>query len=311
MTKVTINPPKTPVTKGSNGVAAATLPNICKMPPPPPPFVPTPLPNVGQSGEQPSGYSITVKIEGQPVAIRGASFGSRGDLASRGTGGGVISNNAEGPTKFLGPGAFDVHIEGKSVHLLSDSTLNNCGPSGSPANSATMAGLIQSPLVATETPTTACTGSQHVWEAQEAPDTPTLDRKIRDGKAARSQGARFEAAAAEHNKNSGELKRTSQLSGSGKAKIWWICSVCGFKREGDQLHDGPQPGSAPVAVEVKSKPVLSDKDLRQLGRNCQAVGQGGASGLIYKLPASGSEAAIAQLRNAEKIMNCVIKIVKI
>ncbi|NTX11907.1 DUF4150 domain-containing protein [Myxococcus sp. CA056] len=143
MGTVGINPPKTPVTEGSKGVAAATLPNVCKMPGPPAPFVPTPLPNIGDSGSSPKGYSKTVTIEGKAVAIQGASFGSSGDIASKGTGGGITSMNAEGPTRFIGPGSMDVHIEGKNVQLLGDQMLNNCGPSGSPANSATMTGLIQ------------------------------------------------------------------------------------------------------------------------------------------------------------------------
>jgi hypothetical protein len=143
MPSVTINPPKTPVTSGSNGTASATVPNVCKMPGPPAPFVPTPLPNIGQSGKQPDGYSTTVKIEGNPVAIRGASFGSSGDIASKGTGGGIVSSNAEGPTQFVGPGSLDVNIEGKNVHLLGDPTLNNCGPSGSPPNAACMMGTMQ------------------------------------------------------------------------------------------------------------------------------------------------------------------------
>ncbi|HEX5660054.1 MAG TPA: PAAR-like domain-containing protein [Polyangiales bacterium] len=143
MSTITVNYPKTPVTKGSNGVASATLPNVCKMPPPPPPFAPTPLPNIGQSGKQPQGYSTTVKFDGQPVAIQGASFGSSGDIASKATGGGIVSNNAEGPTKFIGLGSFNVQIEGKNVQLLGDPMLNNCGPAGSPANSATMMGVMQ------------------------------------------------------------------------------------------------------------------------------------------------------------------------
>src|ERR1700710_2269280 len=98
MSTITVNFPKTPVTKGSNGIASATLPNVCKMPPPPPPFAPTPLPNIGQSSKQPQGYSTTVTFDGQPVAIKGASFGSSGDIASKATGGGIVSNNAEGPT---------------------------------------------------------------------------------------------------------------------------------------------------------------------------------------------------------------------
>lgn len=146
MASVSINSPKTPVTKGSTGIAQATLPNICKMPGPPAPFVPTPLPNIGESGKNPQGYSTTVKIEGEPVAIRGASFGSSGDIASQGTGGGIVSNNVEGPAKFIGLGSFNVTIEGKNVQLLGDPMMNNCGPSGSPANAATMMGLKQGSL---------------------------------------------------------------------------------------------------------------------------------------------------------------------
>src|SRR5688572_13237998 len=113
------------------------------MPGPPAPFVPTPLPNIGKSGKDPKGYSKTVVIEGKAVAIAGASFGSMGDVASKGTGGGMISMNVEGPTKFIGPGSFDVQIEGKNVQLLGDPMLNNCGPSGAPANAATMTGILQ------------------------------------------------------------------------------------------------------------------------------------------------------------------------
>ena len=59
MSSVGIHPPKTPVTKGSNGIAKATLPNVCKMPGPPAPFVPSPLPNIAKSGNSPKGYSTT------------------------------------------------------------------------------------------------------------------------------------------------------------------------------------------------------------------------------------------------------------
>lgn len=171
MGKVAINPPKTPVTKGSSGIAAATLPNVCKMPGPPAPFVPAPLPNIGKSGDSPKGYSTTVTIEGQPVAITGASFGSQGDMASKGTGGGLVSSNTHGPTKFLGPGSMNVQIEGKNVQLLSDPMFNNCGPSGSPANAATMTGIVQMAKVVSVTygddkPCGRC-GKTHPLEAGE------------------------------------------------------------------------------------------------------------------------------------------------
>jgi uncharacterized Zn-binding protein involved in type VI secretion len=146
MPSVAVNSPKTPVTKGSNSVAAATVPNVCKMPGPPAPFVPTPLPNIGRSNLSPQGYSTSVKIEGEPVAIQGASFNSIGDIASKGTGGGIVSNNCEGPTKFIGPGSLDVKIEGKNVQYLGDPMMNNCGPTGSPPNAATMMGVVHAPL---------------------------------------------------------------------------------------------------------------------------------------------------------------------
>ena len=313
MGTIGVNPPKTPVTKGSNGIAAATVPNICKMPGPPAPFVPTPLPNIGKSGMSPQDYSTTVKFDGETVAIKGASFGSMGDIASKGTGGGLISMNCEGPTKFIGPGSFDVKVEGKNVQLLSDPMLNNCGPSGSPANAATLAGVLQlTEVVNTENPNTRCpAGGGHRWEAQEGSGSPRLDRKISDGKAAASKGAQFEAAAAEHNRKSGDLTRSSQLS-SPEDPVMWVCAVCGFAREGDQLHDGPKPGSAPVAVEVKAKKALGARDLRQLGRNIQAVAQGGASGLIYKLPAGANGSVSAgQVKAAGDALGCAIRVIRV
>ena len=102
---------------------------------------PAPLPNIAKSELSPKDYSKTVKIEGKTVAIRGATFESMGDMASKGTGGGLISANCHGPAKFITPGSMTVKFEGKSVHLKGEPVLNNCGPSGSPPNTgATMMG---------------------------------------------------------------------------------------------------------------------------------------------------------------------------
>lgn len=147
MRTVTIHPPKTPVSKGSNSFSIATLPNWCKMPGPPAPFVPVVLPNIGRSALSPRGYSTTVTMEGHPVAIMGASFNSIGDIASKGTGGGVLSMNTHGPTKFIAPGSLTVQVQGKNVHLLSDIMSNNNGPAGSPPNAATLAGTVHIPIV--------------------------------------------------------------------------------------------------------------------------------------------------------------------
>ncbi len=125
MITVAVNQPRTPVTKNSQGLKVAALPNVCKMPGPPAPFVPTPLPNIGKSGNSPDGYSTTVTIMGEHVAIKGASFKSMGDIASKSTGGGIISASVEDVTEFVGPGSMNVTIEGKAVQLLGDVMTNN------------------------------------------------------------------------------------------------------------------------------------------------------------------------------------------
>lgn len=127
MVSVGVNPPKTPVTEGSTGVAAATAPNVCKMPGPPAPFVPTPLPNIGTSGDSLSDATSTVKIEGKKVAIKGSYFMSQPspDVASKGTGGGLLSAATQGKTEFVAPGSMDVKAEGKNIQLLGDAMTNN------------------------------------------------------------------------------------------------------------------------------------------------------------------------------------------
>lgn len=135
MSTIAVNPPKTPVTEGSGGKALATTPNVCKMPGPPAPFVPTPLPNLGTSGDRLTDGTTTVKFEGKKVAIKGSYFMSQpsGDVASQGTGGGLISSRTQGKTEWLAPGSMDVKAEGKNIQLLGDAMGNN---GGSPVNAA-------------------------------------------------------------------------------------------------------------------------------------------------------------------------------
>jgi uncharacterized Zn-binding protein involved in type VI secretion len=137
MSSVGVNPPHTPVTEGSGGKALATTPNVCKMPGPPAPFVPTPLPNLGTSGDRLTNGTTTVKFEGKKVAIKGSHFMSQpsADVASQGTGGGLISSKTQGKTEWLAPGSMDVKAEGKNIQLLGDAMGNN---GGSPVNAATM-----------------------------------------------------------------------------------------------------------------------------------------------------------------------------
>jgi uncharacterized Zn-binding protein involved in type VI secretion len=147
MPSVAVNPPKTPVTEGSMDIAPATLPNVCKMPGPPAPFVPTPLPNIGRSADRLQKATKTVRIEGKKVAIKGAYYMSQPspDVASKGTGGGIVSATVQGKTKFVAPGSMNVKFEGKNVQLLGDAMSNN---GSNPANSGTLPGNQQGPLVA-------------------------------------------------------------------------------------------------------------------------------------------------------------------
>jgi uncharacterized Zn-binding protein involved in type VI secretion len=127
MISVGVNPPKTPVTEGSMDMAPATMPNVCKMPGPPAPFVPTPLPNIGRSADRLDDATETVKIEGKKVAIKGSFYMSQPspDVASQGTGGGLISSQTQGKTEFVAPGSMDVKAEGKNIQLLGDAMTNN------------------------------------------------------------------------------------------------------------------------------------------------------------------------------------------
>ena len=144
MISIGVNPPKTPVTEGSMDMAPATLPNICKMPGPPAPFVPTPFPNLGRSGDKLKKCTKKVLFEGKKVAIKGSYYMSMGDIASKGTGGGIVSATTHGKTKFVAPGSMNVKAEGKNIQLLGDAMTNN----GNQDNSATVPGNQQPPALA-------------------------------------------------------------------------------------------------------------------------------------------------------------------
>lgn len=290
MSSVAINPPKTPATKGSKGIAKATLPNVCKMPGPPAPFVPSPLPNIAKSGSSPKGYSKKVKIEGNTVAIRGATFKSMGDMASKGTGGGLISANAHGIAKFITPGSLNVKIEGKSVHLLGEPMLNNCGASGSPPNTgATLSGVFQDQLMTAMRKNPGndeiCENGTHDEETVKpiVDENETVESRIQSKEAAaQNAGDRFEVAAVRHNINAA-AQQPPKLAGISNPdqisrgpmdsdKVWSVCRKCGYRREVDHvLDDG-------TAVEAKcSAKAVSDSK--------QKVNNGALSGgSIYKSP---------------------------
>jgi len=258
---VGVNPPKTPLTKGSNGIGAASMPNVCKMPGPPAPFVPAPLPNIGKSGDKPKGYSKKVKIEKKSVAIKGASFCSMGDVASKGTGGGLISANTHGPCKFISPGSSDVKIEGKNTHQLSDMVTNNGGGSGNPANAATMTGTVQAPTTPGRTPKPECP-DESICKFEKEPrsgvnENKTLDEARDDFRRhagslpdSQARGAIAEARGIEHNRQERNDGRGTLKEGKDTSRMWH-CTTCGKDREVDQvLRD--DDGNITGIVEVKS-----------------------------------------------------------
>jgi uncharacterized Zn-binding protein involved in type VI secretion len=114
------------VHQGSNGMAIASAPDVCKTPSPAGP-VPIPYPNIAKSADLMMG-TTTVTIDGNPAAVKDSSFGiSTGDEAGS-AGGGVVSNLIKGAAKFVNY-SFDVKFEGKNVARLSDPmTMNGNAP---------------------------------------------------------------------------------------------------------------------------------------------------------------------------------------
>lgn len=202
MVSVGVNPPKTPVTEGSSDIAPATLPNVCKMPGPPAPFVPTPLPNIGQSSDRLTDATSTVKIEGKKVAIKGAYYMSQPspDVASQGTGGGIVSSKTQGKTEFVAPGSMDVKADGKNIQLLGDAMTNN---GGSPSNAATTPGNQQAPTTKVMLDCGETGSYSKLKEKRAAPD---FERDHVPSKAALRDAAYNRAAAAGISLNPTQMK---------------------------------------------------------------------------------------------------------
>ena len=112
------------------------------MPGPPAPFVPTPLPNIGKSGNSPKDYSQGVTIEGTP-SPSGRDLQIDGRCRQPGYRGGLISSNVEGPTSFVGPGSLRREDRGQERAAAGRPDAEQGGPGGTPPNAATMMGIIQ------------------------------------------------------------------------------------------------------------------------------------------------------------------------
>jgi hypothetical protein len=135
---------RTVVHKDSGGICMG-FPDVCKTPAPPAPFVPIPYPNIAKSQDTNMG-STTVKMDGNPVMLKGSIFAqSTGDEGGT-AGGGMVSNTMKGKAEFM-LYSFDVQVEGKGVCRLADIMGMNKMAPGSPTNTPPFP-LVQPPLVA-------------------------------------------------------------------------------------------------------------------------------------------------------------------
>lgn len=161
---------KTVVHKSSGGVTMA-FPDVCKTPSPGGP-VPVPYPNVAKSSDTAKG-SKKVKVDGNPIMLKGSVFStSMGDEAGT-AGGGVASNTTKGKAEFVNY-SFDVKVEGKNVPRLLDPMLHN--KLSSPNTPPTP--LLQPPLVVLTRPVCPCCNKSH--DPQEYKDESTRGDVTKD-----------------------------------------------------------------------------------------------------------------------------------
>ncbi len=117
----TVNANKLSLVHASSNGITQFFPDVCKTPTPGGP-VPIPYPNIAMSTDTASGSS-TVKVQGNPIMLKGSSFQmSTGDEA--GSAMGVVSNKIKGkaePVMY----SFDVKVDGKNVFRLSDPMTHN------------------------------------------------------------------------------------------------------------------------------------------------------------------------------------------
>ena len=139
--------------KGSNGIAIATLPDVCKTPPGP---VPIPYPNVAFSKHLKKGTKI-IKVDGGKMATnKGSEFScSSGD--EPGVAGGVKSGTNLKEATWL-TYSFDVKLEGKNACRLTDKMFMNH------QNTVCLAGLLQEPLITQATDLGVLTEIQEICD---------------------------------------------------------------------------------------------------------------------------------------------------
>lgn len=106
----------------NGGGNCMAMPDVCKVPAPPAPPIPTPFPNTGMLN-QATNASMKVKICGkQTVTVKSKIPKTMGDEA--GVAGGLISGMNMGPASFK-KGSTNVKVEGSPVISLTSMTAHN------------------------------------------------------------------------------------------------------------------------------------------------------------------------------------------
>jgi hypothetical protein len=118
-----------PVSTNGGGNCMA-MPDVCKVPAPPAPPIPTPFPNTAMMNQATSA-SMKVKICGkQTVTTKSKIPNTMGDEA--GVAGGLMSGMNMGPASFK-KGSTKVKVEGSPVVSLTSMTAHNGTNANAPA----------------------------------------------------------------------------------------------------------------------------------------------------------------------------------
>jgi hypothetical protein len=114
----------------NGGGNCMAMPDVCKVPAPPAPPIPTPFPNTGMLN-QATNASMKVKICGkQAVTTKSKVPKTMGDEA--GVAGGVVSGMNMGPASFK-KGSTKVKVEGSPLVSLTSLTAHNGTNANAPA----------------------------------------------------------------------------------------------------------------------------------------------------------------------------------
>jgi uncharacterized Zn-binding protein involved in type VI secretion len=160
--------------QGSQGKGIA-FPDVCLSPPPPPAGpVPIPYPNIAMASDLAQG-SRTVKIQGNPTALKDSSnvATSSGDEAGT-QGGNVITHKTKGKAYFK-LWSFDVKIEGKNVDRHGDMMAQNCA--SAPPGAVNPASIVAMALVALAEAPTAGEECPRKYQKSDRHGAPTKEQR--------------------------------------------------------------------------------------------------------------------------------------